>query len=278
MSLAGSYNGLTFGPGGDVHVAEVTGIYDLPQIRAVDNSRGSDHGNWPTTDRAGGRTIVYTWLLIADTPEDFASLRDRVIAAVTVEDAELPLLFDGNTRLVHAKPRRRLFVSGAQIVGGQRTGEAIVEFVASDARIYSATELSASTGFPEVSGGRTYPRTYPWSYGAIGSGGRLNVTNEGNTPAPWTIRFTGPWVNPTIEHVGLGKVLRLAGSVAAGQTLTVSSKFPRSVLLDAAADRYSWFTQTPDWFDLLPGPNEIRVGGSSGSGTAELVDTRSAWI
>jgi hypothetical protein len=274
VSLAGSFNGLSFGPGGAVAVGEVTGIDDLPRLRTVDNPRGSDHGNWTTTDRAEGRVITYTWRLVADDPEKFDVLRQQVITAVTVADGEMPLRFDGSTRRVLAKPRRRLIPRRAD--AQQRTGDAIVEFVASDPRIYAENEMTSSTGFPELTGGWSPPLEPPLSFGSPGVNGRLTVTNDGNFETPWTVTFTGPWQNPTIEHLGLGKILRLVGSVAAGQTLVVSSKFPRSVLLDGA-DRYPWFAQTPDWFDLAPGPNELRVGGSTGSGTATLT-TRSAWM
>lgn len=275
MSLAGSYNGLTFGPGGTVAVGEVSGIDDLPDIRSVDNPRGSDHGDWTTIDRAGGRRIVYTWLIIADDPTGFDAVRDLVLAAVTVSDAEQLLRFDGSTRRVLAKPRRRVIPRRADDV--QRTGEVVVEFVASDPRIYDETEMTESTGFPELAGGWSPPLVPPLTFGSPGDNGRLVVSNEGNFEAPWSLTFTGPWTNPTIEHLGLGKILRLVGSVAAGETLVVSSKFPRSVLLNGSADRYSWFDRTPDWFDLPVGSNELRVGGSSGSGTA-LLATRSTWL
>jgi len=143
-----------------------------------------------------------------------------------------------------------------------------VRFFATDPRVYDNTGQSASAGFPAGGVGRTYSRTYPRVYGAAGSGGRITAVNNGSFEVPWTMTIAGPWVNPTVEHLGTGVVLSLAVSIGSGETLTLDSG-AGSVFL-GTAHRLNAVAPGSVWPTLGPGVNEIRVAGASGTGTAVM--------
>jgi len=58
-------------------------------------------------------------------------------------------------------------------------------------------------------GGRTYNRTYNWSY-PLGLTSAVNVINEGNANSPWTLTIFGPVVAPIVDFMYLGVTFSLS--------------------------------------------------------------------
>lgn len=272
-----TFNGLTFGDGTSIDVVTTDGLESLPTLRTSDLPRAGRHGEHAGQDLAAGRTIVFELELSAATDAAFRALVDEVRAATTPQETEVPLIFQhpgAVAQRVMARPRRRSAIQ--DVAFGLGFGRVAVELHATDPVIYADAEGTGSVGFPAGGTGRTYPRTYPRVYGSSGTTGLVVATNDGDFPVEWTATITGPWVNPTITHVGLGRTLTVNVTLASGEVLTVNSE-TKSILLGGTASRYSSLVQPAAWFDLAPGSNEIRFGGASGSGTAGLA-WRSGWI
>lgn len=106
--------------------------------------------------------------------------------------------------------------------------------------------------------GRTYDKTYPYTYGAGGNpGGEMVVINNGDTLAWPTFFVTGPADLPIISNATTGRDFQLLYSPAAGETVTINSITgqitPGSVRLDGRP------------FALVPGPNTVRFRTQSGA-------------
>lgn len=276
LSLAGSYNGLTFGPGGQVHVGSLAGLDDLPPIRAIDQPKGGADGAFVSLDLLGPRTITMALEIIASTPTAYRALVDAVMAATVTQAAELPLYLYGSTRRLLCRPRRRMIPYDAEEL--RRAGEAIVEFVATDPLIYDATLLTATVAVAVASGGRTYNRVYPLTYGATGSGGTFQMTNAGTYPTRATAHIVGPVDNPRIEAIDQSKKIQLALSLGASDFLDIDFK-NRSIVLNGTASRRTALTADSAWFDILPGLNNLRYAESTATpGSVLTFSFRSAWV
>lgn len=269
-----SFAGVTFGSGTSIGVKSSQGLEDLPATRSGDVPKAGRHGRHPGLDLADGRSVVFELEAMAGDDTAFRSLINSLQSVTTLRASESLLQFKHpgiSSRVVYARPRRR--AARQDVTWGLRLGRVVVEFFATDPLVYSATEHSLAAGFPVGGVGRTYPRTYPRTYGAFGSGGVLAATNAGSVPAPWSMTITGPWVNPEVRL--LGDTLRLSVNVAAGETLTLNAGDESVFLGDA--HRLNTVLPGSVWPLLQPGANDMRVGGSSGSGTATL-RWRDAWL
>lgn len=271
----GSYNGLAFGPGTRVHVSAIEGVDDLPDVRSSDQPR-STHGEFRGRDLSAGRVVTIEWGLRGADEAGLAALRDAVAAAtVPQDDDELPLYLFDSTRLFFVRPRKRAMPR--RMDAPERLGRALVEFKATDPRLYSATLHSVAVALPTAGGGATFPLTFPLVFGAVGAGGLVSVSNAGNFPTGAVLRIDGPVSNPSVEHVGQGRVLRFAITLAAGEYLLVDTD-ARTVLLNGTASRRGTMT-TAQWFQLTPGENTLRFGAPLFSAGALLtVQHRDAWL
>ena len=113
-------------------------------------------------------------------------------------------------------------------------------------------------------GGRTYPRTYPMTYGA-GSDSDGTAVNAGTFETDWTATIVGPVTTPRITLGETGQLVELDGDVPVGSTLVVSS-VDGSVLLDGSP-RPGWPTLLSRFFKLPAGSNTIRFRAASGTGS-----------
>lgn len=111
----------------------------------------------------------------------------------------------------------------------------------------------AETGLPDPSllSGRTYDKTYNWTYGAgVNPGGELIATNNGDSLAWPVFTVTGPANSPIITNATTGRTFQILYNIAAGEQVVVNSTTgqvtPASVRLSGRP------------FPLVDGPNIIR--------------------
>lgn len=271
---AGSFNGLALGVGSKVHVASVEGLDDLPGVRGADSERSQDHGDYSGPDYLQGRVVTVGLHLIADTPAELRTLTDAVRAATTPQALPLPLLLFDSQVLVYAKPRRRSIPYDAENL--RRVSTATVEFYCPDPRVYGAAQKSGSTGLPVDSGGFTFPLTFAWAYGSVGTPGSMILTNSGsfNARPIWTIAAgpTANLVNPSIENVQTGQRLNLNITLVPGDVLTIDVD-AHTILLGGTASRRNALAVGSTWPELRPGDNQINFRASSGATSALLTGT-----
>lgn len=134
---------------------------------------------------------------------------------------------------------------------------------------YFTGEERTDRAFPTVDlPGRTYTRSYPRSYPAVGGTGPALLWNRGSMPAEWTARIFGPITGPRLilSNTGQQVVFKDSLVIAIGDYLTVDST-TRTAYLNGSpgASRYSSldFTLTsPGWFQFEPGQNLVRLTGA----------------
>lgn len=106
--------------------------------------------------------------------------------------------------------------------------------------------------------GRTYDKTYSWTYGGGGNpGGEMTVVNSGNTLAWPVFIVTGEADDPIITNVTTGQDFQVSYDLASLEVVTINSQTgqvtPSSARLIGRP------------FSLVPGPNTIRWRTQSGA-------------
>ena len=150
-----------------------------------------------------------------------------------------------------------------------------LRFFAGDPRVYSDTQSSVNLVLPAVSGGLGWPLGWPVGWGTA-VGGTTAITNTGNFPTRPVVVFNGPLTGPGIENQTTGQFLDTTFNLLAGSTLVVDFD-ARTIDENGFSSRYSYLTSDSDWWDLVPGVNNIRISASAGTGSADVY-YRSAWI
>lgn len=156
-----------------------------------------------------------------------------------------------------------------------------IPLVAADPRIYSTTLTSSSVlASPASENGRTYEKTFDFSYGLPTPSGILNVINNGDGESPPIIRIWGAGSNPTLTNVTTGQSLVLNYTMVTGEEYLELDFFARTIKLNGVVNRYSALNfADSEWWYLQPDANEIRLGWSSFTTGAKMeVFYRDAWI
>jgi hypothetical protein len=101
--------------------------------------------------------------------------------------------------------------------------------------------------------GLKYPYAYPSRFQvAAGGGTSLAMTNLGTAPTPLVIQLTGYMLDPTVQFGD--RQLVFSGTIATGDTLTISNVERPRVILNGTANRISMLvSERSRWFDLPPG-------------------------
>ena len=281
MTYLLEWAGLTLGGDGPYQLVELSGVHDAPAVRTSDSDRARGTGQWAGTDYLTGRSILATFEVVGKAaPSAEAALAAFSAATVVGQGPEAPLVLEvpglagGRRVTVGARVRRvSLPVNRPYMF---EHGVAAVEWWATDPRFYDEASGAATTGIGTLSGvGLTFDATPDLYFGGPVPSGVVNVTNDGEVPAPWRVTFTGPVTDPRVENVTAGTELRLLGTVPAGAELTLDSA-TRSITLGGVS-RYGWLKLGSAWSDLTPGPNTVRLSAAAGTGTATFT-YRSTWL
>lgn len=271
------FDGFLFGDGTSYPVSKVEG-FNLPELRTRDFDKPSEDGQFPGSDFLSGRRTTWHIGIDGEPGPDLFEKTRALRAAFRKRPVEetLEYRFRGQTaaRILLARPRRLALDWDDDAALG--ASKAVVELYATDPREYAGTLSSGSTGLPTTSGGRTYPRTYPLTYGTAGETNHIGADNSGDYETWPTARVDGPIDNFTIRHDEKDQELTFLISLAAGEWLDIDFK-EKTVLLNGTASRYSTL-KTSDWFTLDPGHNSIRfTADTAQTGGLLTLSWRSAW-
>jgi hypothetical protein len=256
---------LTFGPGTPYTVTALEGLDDLPEIRAQDVERPGQHGDYSGPDYTGPRIVQLKLGLRGESPDDLRALSIALRNATQPQDEPQPLQFPGQGVMVLAKVRKRSIPYDAEYLW--RIGDAALEFYCPDPYVYGITEQIASTTAYSPAAGRTYPLTFPRSYGSAGTSGRVIAVNNGASPAYPVLRLDGPVATPAIEQVTTGGLLTLDTTLQAGEYVLIDTR-SRAVLFMGTSPRRTWVRAGSIWPVLQPGPNELAYRGAALSGAS----------
>lgn len=242
--------------------AEVTGWDSLDAITPLEQVGGRD-GAQSGPPSFGPRMITLTALLTAPTPalraEHFRRIRSLLVPAGR-NTPRLPIvleMFDhgADRRLALAvRPLGRIHLDPVPgSAPGGEAGRIGLNFVAPNPpwKVSSGLVESAQVGLldPTLLGGRTYDKSYDYTYGGSTSpGGELQALNSGDRDALPVFFVTGPADTAIIQNVTTGQSFAILGNIPAGDTVRVDAR-------TITPSSYRLFGRP---FTLAPGLNTIR--------------------
>lgn len=147
--------------------------------------------------------------------------------------------------------------------------------------LIEAATASTATVLPlEAAPGRSYNLVHNRVYPGPMPDQSTPVTYSGSMAAWPVVTITGPVTGPILANATTGHSLSFPGlAVGAGQTLVLDFA-ARTVLLDGAADRYSFLDfAASTWWQLVPGVNGIVLDGDAiDTGAQAVLSWRSTYL
>jgi len=235
------YNGLVFGNGTNIEIDETDGLDDLPPVRTADLDKAGDMGSFPGLDLLGERTLTIKLALLGQDRPTYDALVLQLLSAFSIQAIELPLYCgDNGSQIIYCRPRR-LALPRKREQHGTFNVAALVELTATDPRKYSAIPTTVSTTLASQSGGMTFNATFPVSFGTVGAGGTVSLTNAGNFQTPLQFTILGPVTNPILDNLTTGQSLLFTITLATGDTLVITGAGTSvvSIILNGTASRRS---------------------------------------
>lgn len=242
-------------------ITDLEGWWGLPDVDVSDDPKTQSlDGSYFTFGRYLPRTISVRGQII---PLDGVA-NNAVAARNTLNRALAPL---ARSRVALAVDEDSPKVALVQLAGapltridtttGQLTFDILLRAV--DPVKYSQTQQVLTTSLASTSPGRTYNRTFYYSYGGKTTSGAITTTNTGSYMSDAVFTITGPVTRPRIEHVEQGVFLEFNAILGVGETLTINTRTKK--ILFAGASRRNSLTPDSRWFTLTPGMNTIRYSG-----------------
>ena len=247
--------------GVDWVVTSEDGWSSSPPIRPRQEDKEAGDGSWAGPGNYGARVISLAGIAMAPNRMEMLAAKERIKACITARSKKTLQVEEAHrTRQALVRLTDQIDITDKGATGFTWT----LIVTADDPRRYAADTTVASTLLPAATDvGRTYPRTYPWTYGAYtpGATGSVQIDQIGDydqTPARITIR--GPISAPRVGHIQTGRSLGFNLALAVGQTLEIDLG-AKTALLDGTASRVGTLTSGSSWFLLVPGENELQFRG-----------------
>ena len=277
------FNGLLFGKGTSYGVQNPQAIYGR-NTRSVETLRPQDTGAFVQPDYPGSRLVTFSMVVTGSASTMQAKIEAFQTAWQSSTTGDQPLLFrlpTSNTWRLFGRPRKtdvdvRMWLKGVVSI--------TAEFYCADPRMYDNTITTPSTATLPSSGGITFPKVLPITFGAAATSAALTATTSGTVPTPWFAKIAGPVSNPAITNGT--DTIRFNGAVASGDYIIVDS-MNRDVWYNGntAASWYSHVSPSSVWWSLpASGSTTVtllddgrRTGDPTSTGTLAF-QFRSAWL
>lgn len=244
--------------------AEVEGWDSLDAITPLDQVGGRD-GALSGPPSFGPRTVTVSGLLTAPTPalrgEHFQRIRSLLVPSGR-RTPRVPIVLEMFDHGAQKRLALSVRPSGRQhlrpMFGSQAGGEAGVislSLVASNPPWKYSSGLVETTQVgllnPALLSGRTYDKTYSFTYGTGSSpGGEIVALNTGDRDAYPVFYVTGPAPVPIIQNATTGMEFAVNATIPAGVTVTIDSRSG-----NVSPSNYRLVGRP---FTLAPGANTIR--------------------
>jgi hypothetical protein len=261
------------------YVSEVGGL-DGPETRESAELRADGDGGVHGDFFHGRRPVTLEGIIWPD-PFDTRQEREERIARATNAMRADALL----TWTPAGKSQREISLRRAQPprIAGRRPKSFLIAMVSASAYMSSSApqQIEIATG-GTVTTNLAFPWVFPLDFvpGGGGSGGGSTfITNGGNAPASPTFRVNGPITNPVIRNETTGQEIRLIYDIASGDYIDIDV-IERTIVFNSNTNRYSALDfANSEWWELVPGSNDVRITGSAfGSPASLVVNWRDAWI
>lgn len=244
-------------------VTDLDGWWGLPDVEVPDDVRPfSQDGSYYTTGRFNSRTINLTGhiLPLDGVASKGTAARDafnRALSFLVRKRATLKVKDGANfkTSLVQLSGKPLINVSAA-------TGflSFSIPLKATDPLKYSEGLKYSDIGLASGTTGRTYNRSFNFTYGGPATSNTIVVTNDGSYAAFPEFTITGPVVDPRVEHLESGQFLDFKTTVESGYPLEIKP-LTKQVLVNGSNARNT-LSPRSKWFPLYPGDNTLRFTGS----------------
>lgn len=246
------WRGVLLGSGTPYGWGTLGGWLDLPGMRMGDQARPGRHGTYAGQQLADERVVTWELTVLPYAGQTFVQAVDTLRRITAVEEApdEEPLVIrlSGTSWLVNARCTRRALTADRMYTAQQ--SPSVIQWVATDPRLYSPQLQSVSVGLPSPgAGGLVFPLVFPLTFGTGLAGGNMALSHTG-TVTTWPVwQIAGPVTGPVVTNVDTGQVLSFdpAFVVPAGQTLLVDSD-TKTVTLQGVNRRDKLWVA--DWFGL----------------------------
>lgn len=280
-----SYKELTFGgivQKAPYQLTKIEGL-DMPVIASGDVQRALDQGQFAGLDLLEGRDITITLTVTTDATS-LGHARQQLGAVFGVAGAtESPLYVQlpSGIYACMARPRKYNFPLDINTLLAKATPVTAL-LHATDPRFYAAPSKTATVGLPQPLGGLYFNVSFNAEFGGGGTGGILQIYNNGTFEMRPIFIINGPCTNPKISNLSLSGSPTIGFNItlAEGERLEVETDFQGVTLYTSASttgtSRRNTLMNGSTWFNLPPGLSQIEFTTSDGAQVAGTLTCQSA--
>ena len=261
------------GAGSPYQILSVDGLESLPSIRNQDDNRGYHDGMFTGRDFLSGRSISIIFNTFGDS-NGSAQTNYNTIQSTLLPQTQgtTPLYFKfpnspSSEQFVDARVRGLRTTVDPNYTYGYITSQ--VEFFCPDPNYYN-NNLQTANMLISAALGRTYNRTFNYTYGGGSSSVTTTISNIGWATTYPTITIQGPITNPIIGNTTSGNLLNFTGTYSALDTLEIDL-YNQLITLNGNPARNLLISGT--WFDAPPGNSNFFF-----TGTGTLAGTTQATV
>jgi hypothetical protein len=278
-----SFNGFNFGGTNSVYqILDVDGLESLPDLRVQDDNRGFNDGMFTGRDFYSGRTLVFTINIFAgngySAQQNLNLLQNALnpVQQLTTSNGLLQwqLSVTDNLQRITARVRSRKVVIDPEYTFGFIRAQ--ITFFAPDPKYYDDAATTITLNPLTAAGGRTYSKTFSYSYGAS-IPNLFTVTNNGWATTNPTVTVVGPVTNPSITNTTTGQYLTVNVTLGSSDSLVFDLE-NKNITLNGSSAR-NLLTTGSQWFGAPSGITQFSFSGVSGSsGTTATIVYRNAYV
>ena len=165
---------------------------------------------------------------------------------------------------------------GVEFPGGDAAGvtwqTALITLIAAQPFWYQLGTLEAVA----LEGGLEFPIEFPIKFATVKSASL--ATNNGDVSAPITVELIGPCLNPSAANITTGKKLKVTYNVPDGSRIRINTAFGQKEVtlvdnLGAETNVMNYLTTTSEFWDLIPGANELQFAEEGSNPSALMLVT-----
>jgi hypothetical protein len=269
-----AFNNQVFGGAGSPYqILSVDGLESLPSIRNQDDNRGYHDGMFTGRDFLNGRVISIIFNTFGDSNGSAQTNYNTIQRTLLPQTSgTTPLYFKfpnspTSEQFVDARVRNLRTTVDPNYTYGYITSQ--VDFFCPDPNYYD-NNLQTSVMQISAALGRTYNKTFNYTYGGGSATVTTTISNIGWGTTYPTITINGPITNPVVGNSTSGDTLYFTGTYSALDLLEINL-YDQLITLNGAPARNLLISGT--WFDAPPGNSNFFF-----TGTGTLAGTTQATV
>jgi phage-related protein len=269
-----AFNNQVFGGAGSPYqILSVDGLESLPSIRNQDDNRGYHDGMFTGRDFLNGRVISIIFNTFGDSngsAQTNYNTIQRILLPQTSGTTPLYFKFPNSPtseQFVDARVRNLRTTVDPNYTYGYITSQ--VDFFCPDPNYYD-NNLQTSVMQISAALGRTYNKTFNYTYGGGSATVTTTISNIGWGTTYPIITISGPITNPVVGNSTSGNTLYFSGTYSALDILEIDL-YNQLITLNGNPARNLLISGT--WFDAPPGNSNFFF-----TGTGTLAGTTQATV